>query len=447
MARGSLSFRIGAIMLAGFVLMQSLMVIALQVPGQIEDRTYNGLPSPPALAQLVASVEAAGPAGGRLLIENFNGSLFKVDISARASADFREVPLRMVPMASAYRAAIGDHNVVVDGGPGRLNAWMGDRARPIRFLMPIRVTVWLHSGEVLVLTGRPADGLRAYLIQRSLIGLAGGVLLLLLLWFALRQTTQPLKRLTGRVEAFGANLNAADARVEGSRETRLLAEAFNDMKHRIAHLVGERTLLLAGIGHDMRTYLTRLRLRADYIDDATERGRAERDLEQMGALLDDSLLFAGLRCDPKREIATVNLVALTGDLIAMRPAEEARRITVDGLSASSVRADPAGLERVFGNLVDNALRHATMVSIGIEADGDKLLWRFRDDGSGVRPEELGKLGTPFARLDPSRDRRTGGVGLGLAIVRGLVEAMGGTVAFKSPPSAGLEVTITLSSAI
>lgn len=128
----------------------------------------------------------------------------------------------------------------------------------------------------------------------------------------------------------------------------------------------------------------------------------------------------------------------------MRAPEEARRITVDGLPAATVRADPAGLEGVFGNLVDNALRHADNASIRITAEGGKLVWRFRDDSPGVRRNEIAKLGAAFARLDPSRDRRTGGSGLGLAIVRGLVEAMGGSVTFASPPSAGLEVHITLS---
>ena len=218
-------------------------------------------------------MEAAGPQGGKRLVENFNGSLFSVGMRQTPSLDFREVPQSMRPLAIAYRRALPDHNVVVDGGPGRFNGVLGDRARPLRFLVPIRLTIWLRDGDVLVLTGRPADGLRAYLAQRSRIGLVGGALLLVLLSFALRQTTRPLQRLTRGVQAVGGDLHADDVKPEGSREIRTLARAFNDMKHRIAGLVDERTFMLAGIAHDMRTYLTRLRLRVEMIADEEQRVR------------------------------------------------------------------------------------------------------------------------------------------------------------------------------
>ncbi|RZF61089.1 HAMP domain-containing protein [Sphingomonas populi] len=437
--RGTLSFRIGAILLVGFVLLQLLQLATLQLPGRIGDRGFYGLPSPPAFAELVRSVEAAGPEGGKRLVENFNGSLFSVEIRGTPLPDFREVPASMRPLAIAYRRALPDHNVVVDGGPGRFNGLLGDRARPLRFLVPIRLTIWLRDGDVLVLTGRPADGLRAYLAHRSQIGLIGGALLLALLWLALRQTTRPLQRLTQGVRALGRDLHADDVSPEGSGEVRALASAFNDMKHRIARLVEERTFMLAGIAHDMRTYLTRLQLRAEFIGDAEQRARAVRDLEQMSRLLDDSLLFASIGPQRRETAGPVDLSALTRDLAARHGCDG--HIDLDLPETCIIRGDPATLERIFGNLVDNALRYAGTVTIRIERRDGLILWTFADDGPGVDPADLALLGTAYARLDPSRDRRTGGTGLGLAIVRALTEAMEGTISFQSQAGQGLTVQI------
>ncbi|WP_336966111.1 ATP-binding protein [Sphingobium aquiterrae] len=440
----TLSFRLGVIMLAGFVLLQLMLVIALQWPGGASDRGDYGLPAPAAMAQIIDAMERAGPQGADLLASSYDGSLFTVRIQPQAPRDFREVPPSMGDLARRYRVALADHNVVVDGGPGRLNRLLGDRARPLRFLIPIRVTVWLRDGRVMVLTGRPSSGLRAYLLRRSTLGLVGGGLLLAVLWLALRQTTGPLRRLTRDVQALGQDLRALDAPVEGSRETRALASAFNDMKGRIAGLVEERTFILAGIAHDMRTYLTRLRLRAEFIGDAGQRARAGQDLDQMSALLDDNLLFAGIDRAGMAQLRAIDLAALTRDLADARI--DLDRIRLSPGPPAMVMADAAGLERIFGNLVDNALRHAAHVDIGIRAAGDGVVWHFADDGPGVPADRIARLGRAYDRLDPSRDRRTGGAGLGLAIVRALAEAMGGTVAFGRSDAGGLSVEIALAPA-
>lgn len=438
----NLSFRLGIIMLGGFVLLQLMVVIALALPGRGSDRMWYGLPSPPAMAALVDAMEMAGPKGQRALADSYGGGLFAVEIADRAPDHFMEIPQVMQDAASAYRAALASHNVIVDGGPGWFNRWLtGRRPHVMRLAIPIRITVWLRDGRVLILTGRPSPGLRAFLYQRSLLGLAGGAVLMLVLFVALRQITRPLVRLTHDVRAFGADLSAPDARVEGSAETRGLATAFNDMKGRITRLLEERTFILAGIAHDLRTYLTRLRLRADFIDDPEQRTRAESDLDQMGALLDDSLLFAGLAQGSVRPVALVDLRLLCVEERESRP--DAERIEVMMSPSIFVRGDPAGLSRIFNNLADNALRYAEQVTVAALADGMTVRWRFDDDGPGVPANAMPMLGQAFARVDASRDRRTGGTGLGLAIVRALAEAMGGRIAFTKAPAGGLRVEISL----
>jgi signal transduction histidine kinase len=441
----TLSFRLGLIMLSGFVLLQLMLVVVLQWPGRVAEPGSYGLPSPAALARMVEAMEDAGPKGAALLASSYDGSLFTVRIAAQAPSDFREVPPSTAGLARQYRAALRDHNVVVDGGPGRLHRLLGDGARPMRFLVPIRVTIWMRDGRVMVLTGRPSNGLRAYLIRRSTLGLACGGLLLIVLWLALRQTTGPLRRLTKNVQALGQDLRAPDAPVEGSQETRALASAFNDMKRQITGLVEERTFILAGVAHDLRTYLTRLRLRIELIGDPQQRARAALDLDQMSALLDDNLLFASIDRGGMGQRRPLDLAALTRDLAEARIDLDGITLNLDG--AMSVMADAAGLERIFGNLVDNALRHATHVDIGIHAHAGHVIWRFEDDGPGIPSEQIPRLGRAYDRLDPSRDRRTGGAGLGLAIVRALAEAMGGKVTFGASPMGGLRVEISLAAAV
>jgi signal transduction histidine kinase len=261
------------------------------------------------------------------------------------------------------------------------------------------------------------------------------------LWFAVRQTTGPLRRLATNVRALGTDLRTPDAKVEGSAETRALAQAFNDMKARISGLVDERTFILAGIAHDMRTYLTRLRLRADFIDDPQQREKAEQDLDQMSTLLDDNLLFAGIDRSTVAALEAVDIGKATDDFVEARI--DAGHIRTQVAAGTAVMADRAGLERIFGNLVDNGLRHAAHISVSTAVEGDHVLWCFDDDGPGVDAGVIPRLGQAYLRLDPSRDRRTGGAGLGLAIVRALAEAMGGKVHFSQSALGGLRACVEL----
>ncbi len=440
----NLSYRVGALLLAGFLLLQLGTIALMAIPGRGGEQGSYGLPSAPALAQLVRAMDNAGPEGARALATSYSDSLFTVELARKAPDHFESIPESMSGLAAAYRATLDDHNVVVDGGPSWFARWrgVGQAERLVRLVMPIRVTVWLRDGQVLVVTGQPSRGMRHYLTQRSMVALAGGLALLLLMVVAVRKTTQPLVRLADHVRAIGDNLDAPDVRLDGGREVQALAQAFNQMKQRILQLVGERTMILAGIAHDMRTFLTRLRLRAEFIDDPNQQARALADLEAMISLLDDSLLFSrlGTRHDVVA-LQRIDLAEETRQLAGELDPEEAARVSpVLPDRPLWVQADRSAVARIFNNLVQNGLRHAPSVRVTVGPGGS---WQFDDDGPGVPEEELGTLGQPFRRLDESRDRRSGGTGLGLAIVTGLVQAMGGKTRFSRSELGGLCIHLTL----
>jgi signal transduction histidine kinase len=166
----------------------------------------------------------------------------------------------------------------------------------------------------------------------------------------------------------------------------------------------------------------------------------------MTALLDDSLLFARLGNEAVA-LEVIDLVALTRELAAemsVDPGDEQGSVSLS-LPAQPVivMGDRTALARIFNNLVENARRHASAVTVAIEDGPDAIEWRFEDDGPGVPPESLAELGQPFLRLDKSRDRRSGGAGLGLAIIKGLARSMNGSTRFYMCGMGGLGIAVSL----
>jgi signal transduction histidine kinase len=247
-------------------------------------------------------------------------------------------------------------------------------------------------------------------------------------------------RLATGVRRFSSDLTTPDVPVTGSREMRELSLAFNEMKARIGVLMAERTRMLAGIAHDMRTYLTRLRLRVDFIDDPAQRAKAGADLDELSALLDDTLLFArrdaGAAPAPVRVDLTAEILAL-GDLRR----EMGEAVEIAPMPALAVGVDRTALRRMLANLIDNGIRHGRQVRIAAHVEGTLAVVTVQDDGPGVPDAALPRLGEPFGRLDPSRNRETGGAGLGLAIVRALAEREGAAVEFANGSAGGLIVTL------
>jgi signal transduction histidine kinase len=436
-----LSVRAVAILLGGFIALQLLIVVATRLPSHGDDARPYGLPEPREIAAMIAAIERAPPAERGRLADLFDEGLYTVRISPDGvTASPHETTTDLVSLGRYYARALPGHAVAVDAGRAWLGALTSD-ARPARLFSPVSLAISLDDGTALVLTSRPSDTIQAFLGRRSLLAAFAGLVLLLILMAAMRQTMRPITHLARVVRAYGGGGDEPALPVEGTSEVRDLARAFNDMKGRISGLMAERTRTLAAIAHDMRTYLTRLRLRAEYIDDADHRERAVRDLDEMAALLDDTLLLAQGDAEMAEPAEPIDLAALVRDAVGVREAEPAKLSLDLPDGAVSVCARPLAVRRILANLIDNGERYAAHVTVALMSRGGQALLVVHDDGPGIAPEMLVRLGEPFVRADPSRNRESGGAGLGLAIVRALAARDGGNVQFENRAGGGLRVTV------
>lgn len=268
---------------------------------------------------------------------------------------------------------------------------------------------------------------------------SGGIAALAV-WAAGR-VTGPLKRLAeaaGRMEAAG---DAPPAEVEGPREVRQAAHALNEMAARLRRFVDDRTRMLAAVSHDLRTMLTRLALRAEYIEDAEQREKAQREVAEMVEMLSATLAFA--RDDARAEARTpVDLGALLHDL-ADDLAEAGHRASYLGPRALTVHARPVALRRALMNLMANAVAYGGGAEAGLSAADGTVRVTVSDRGPGIPDDLKEKVFDPFFRIETSRSRETGGTGLGLSVARDIVRGHGGDIVLSDREGGGLVATVTL----
>lgn len=274
----------------------------------------------------------------------------------------------------------------------------------------------------------------------AMAALVVGVILVTLL--AVRIATRPLSRLAHAAEALGEDLERPPLPEEGPAEVRRAAVAFNWMQTRLRGLFAERTRILAAVSHDLQTPLTRLRLRAELMDDETLRDKMLADLSAMQALVEEGLAYAGSSAAPQEAAILTDLDALAASLVADYT-DAGQPVSLLGLSGRPVRTRPRTLRRLLGNLVDNALKFGGSAEVVLDsADGLPAI-AVRDRGPGIPEAELDKVFEPFYRLESSRNRETGGTGLGLAIARQLANALGAELTLRNLAESGLEARVTL----
>ena len=282
----------------------------------------------------------------------------------------------------------------------------------------------------------PPSHVRLFAALATLFGGIG-----LIVWFAVRLATRPLSQLAEAARALGEDPDRAPLPVSGPAEVRQAATAFNQMQERIRAHVGERTRILAAITHDLQTPITRLRLRAELIDDETLQTRVQADLDAMQALVREGLDYAR-SLDPSHTHSLTDINQLI-DALAADAQDMGWAVQVHGRAQTPLSCQPAALRRALWNLVENGIKFGERVDIGITDSADHITFTVRDHGPGLPADELEKVFEPFYRTEQSRNRETGGTGLGLAIARNLVARHGGSVNLANAPDGGLLATLDL----
>lgn len=261
------------------------------------------------------------------------------------------------------------------------------------------------------------------------------------LW-ALRRQIRPLEQLAADVSLLGERLEPLPLPRRAVREVRLLVVSLNALQARILRLVSGRSRMMAAISHDLGSYLTRLRLRAEFIADPTQRDRAVADIAAMEALMVDTLALARLEGDAL-PMERVNLMALACQVAGDA---DGGRVQVEPAGPLYVRGRPAALARVLTNLVSNALKYGGRADIRLWSDNGLTHLEVADHGPGIPATERELVLEPFYRCDTARSLNQRGHGLGLAIVADIVHRHNGTVVLGDREGGGLRVEITLPAA-
>ena len=264
---------------------------------------------------------------------------------------------------------------------------------------------------------------------------------LLSLWAA-RALTAPLSSFARAAESFSLNGAAAPLPERGPEEIRFVARALNRMRERITGLIDDRTKMLAAISHDLRTPITRMRLRSEFIEDETHRSRMLGDLDQMRAMLESVLSF--LRNGRRLEAMTLADIASTLQLITDQFGDMGRKVAYDGPAHAMATVRPGDLHRAVTNLVENAVRFGAEAVIRLRVSQDQLTIDVEDDGPGISDALKQNMLEPFVRGDEARNMdEAAGFGLGLSITNAIATAHGGTLSLHDRQPHGLVVRIRL----
>jgi signal transduction histidine kinase len=400
-------------------------------------------PLPEQVTGIVELVEAVQPSQRPAVLKAVGSESLRVSLAAERpqdSADTRRLPM-VERFLSLYLGALQPREVIAIGNRSGFPRWrdwhLGDYWRNMQRSM--RFAVALRGGDYLVFEALGPIGRRLFGwppgfgvgVLGSLIGMAAVI--------AIAREARPLRALGEALGRFTGDSAGPLMEPAGAPEIRKLIVSVNDMQARIFELVRGRTLLLGAVSHDLKTYITRLRLRVEHLPSEAQRDKAARDLDEMTRLLEDALAvarggFAGKQREP------VDLRALLAGLVDERQHDGARVRAEIGEQPLWLRAEPVSVRRLFANLIDNALNFAPHCVVRLQRSSGVIV-DIDDDGPGIPPHARASVFEPFFRLEASRSRTTGGSGLGLAIVKQIADAHGGRIELSTSPEGGLRARV------
>ena len=266
------------------------------------------------------------------------------------------------------------------------------------------------------------------------------LILLILAYIFMKGQVRPLKRLAIIAETFGRGLDAPALKESGALEIRQTTNAFNQMRTRIKRFLKQRTDMLAGVSHDLRTPLTRMKLQLSLMKNDAAKKELEHDINEMTAMLDSYVSFVrGAIPDPIEQIKLKDFL----NEICQNIKKENKELKLNVIRDIKSSGRPLQLRRCFVNIIENAIRYSQKIIVELNFDNDNILIDVSDDGPGVPQEKFEDVFKPFFTLDPSRNKLKGESGLGMTISRDIVRSHGGDIALSKSLMGGLKVTIRL----
>jgi len=348
-------------------------------------------------------------------LERLQGRSYRYELGDSSSGP---VLAPLPPAARAIATALKQYQPVFSGSAEHFQAHLA-----------------LHDGQLLNVDVEPRDLPVAQWLPVALA--IQFALLLLLIWLAVRIAIRPLAKLAKAAEALDPNAPGQPLAETGPREVAHAATAFNAMQQRIADYLKERMQILGSISHDLQTPITRMKLRAEFMDESAEKDKLTHDLGEIEHLVREGIAYARSSHGATESSRRIDLDAFLQSLV-FDYQDVGQHVELRGTTAALLDTRPQGLRRILANLLDNAVKFAGAAEIEVGHGADaSLSIKVLDRGPGIAADELAEVAKPFYRIESSRGRETGGTGLGLAIAQQLATALGGRLTLSARPGGGL----------
>jgi signal transduction histidine kinase len=459
-----------------FVQALGLVIVTLVAAQLISIAVIFTLPPPPPefyrsseIVRALKTGDPVQPRDGRLLVVKQRASIRSLGPDSPRRADFKagisraiDVPVNRIelqidngprffvrrtpvtpPKSDAPRGAPREPFAREGGGPPGPGGPPGARPRnndePLIF-GDFKLGVRQSDGHWLVVEPKPTFRFDSWQQRILLILLLSVIAVTPLAWLFARRLAQPITAFADAAERLGKDPRTPPLSITGSGEVVAAAKAFNMMQERLRRYVEDRTAMVGAIAHDLRTPLTRLKFRIEAAPDDI-RPKLAADIDQMEAMIAATLGFVRDTNRPA-ERTKLELSSLV-ESVMDETAETGGDATVERSEKVVIEGDPVALKRLVANLVDNALKYGVRARSRTYAEDGMAIVEIDDDGPGVPPGEMERLFEPFYRGEPSRNRETGGIGLGLAVVRSLARAHGGDVTLHNREGGGLKACVRL----